>query len=39
MDFNDMDFPVGSVNPSGIADEVYFCLGTEDEVWAKEVNS
>ncbi len=22
-----------------IADEVYFCLGTEDEVWAKEVNS
>lgn len=33
MDFNDMDFPVGSVNPSGIADEVYFILKRQIRAW------
>lgn len=33
MDFKDIDFKIGSVNPSGIADEVYFAPKPDIAAW------
>lgn len=38
MDYKDIDFAVGSVNPSGIADEVYFLPKPDISAWPEIAN-